>query len=414
MHRAGDQGQPDHRRRPRDRPRRRSWPRCASCSPTGRCRRRRSAPRWPSGSPTPATQLGQLARAASRRWSSCPPRGTLEGQRRRGLRVRRPLDRPAAGRARRRRRSCAATCARSARPPPPTSPPGRRSPGSARCSRRWTTWSRTRTRTARCSTTSPTAPIADEDAPAPVRLLGTYDNVWLSHAAPRPGHRPGGPERVDGRQRRRRATRSSSTAGSPASGGSIDGRVEVVATAAATADQAASESELDEEIARSRRLLALAHGRQRPWLSAQRGVRDSSAATAATPAVDVRSTSAPSRTATAPGRGERRDLVVGRARPRGRRRPRSGRRPGRRRRPSGAVASSCSTTARSAPATSATTSAVEASCGRPRGARTGAPAWPPRGRWRATSPATSRPARPSRPRRRARPPRARSAPRRSR
>ena len=27
------------------------------------------------------------------------------------------------------------------------------------------------------------APIADEDIPAPVRLLGTYDNVWLSHAA---------------------------------------------------------------------------------------------------------------------------------------------------------------------------------------------------------------------------------------
>jgi len=27
------------------------------------------------------------------------------------------------------------------------------------------------------------SPIADEDAPAPVRLLGTYDNVWLSHAA---------------------------------------------------------------------------------------------------------------------------------------------------------------------------------------------------------------------------------------
>lgn len=27
------------------------------------------------------------------------------------------------------------------------------------------------------------APIADEDAPAPVRLLGTYDNVWLSHSA---------------------------------------------------------------------------------------------------------------------------------------------------------------------------------------------------------------------------------------
>ena len=27
------------------------------------------------------------------------------------------------------------------------------------------------------------APIADEDTPAPVRLLGLYDNVWLSHAA---------------------------------------------------------------------------------------------------------------------------------------------------------------------------------------------------------------------------------------
>ncbi|KAA1417754.1 winged helix DNA-binding domain-containing protein [Nocardioides humilatus] len=26
------------------------------------------------------------------------------------------------------------------------------------------------------------APIADDDTPAPVRLLGTYDNVWLSHA----------------------------------------------------------------------------------------------------------------------------------------------------------------------------------------------------------------------------------------
>ncbi|GAA3829568.1 winged helix DNA-binding domain-containing protein [Nocardioides panacisoli] len=27
------------------------------------------------------------------------------------------------------------------------------------------------------------APVADEDAPAPVRLLGAYDNVWLSHAS---------------------------------------------------------------------------------------------------------------------------------------------------------------------------------------------------------------------------------------
>lgn len=29
----------------------------------------------------------------------------------------------------------------------------------------------------------PDGEIADEDAPAPVRLLGAYDNVWLSHAA---------------------------------------------------------------------------------------------------------------------------------------------------------------------------------------------------------------------------------------
>jgi hypothetical protein len=28
----------------------------------------------------------------------------------------------------------------------------------------------------------PDAPLADEDVPAPVRLLGTYDNLWLSHA----------------------------------------------------------------------------------------------------------------------------------------------------------------------------------------------------------------------------------------
>ena len=29
----------------------------------------------------------------------------------------------------------------------------------------------------------PDGEFADADAPAPVRLLGTYDNVWLSHAA---------------------------------------------------------------------------------------------------------------------------------------------------------------------------------------------------------------------------------------
>jgi hypothetical protein len=29
----------------------------------------------------------------------------------------------------------------------------------------------------------PGAPVADEDTPAPVRLFGTYDNLWLSHAS---------------------------------------------------------------------------------------------------------------------------------------------------------------------------------------------------------------------------------------
>jgi hypothetical protein len=29
----------------------------------------------------------------------------------------------------------------------------------------------------------PDGELADPDTPAPVRLLGTYDNVWLSHAA---------------------------------------------------------------------------------------------------------------------------------------------------------------------------------------------------------------------------------------
>ena len=29
----------------------------------------------------------------------------------------------------------------------------------------------------------PDGEFADDDVPAPVRLLGTYDNVWLSHAA---------------------------------------------------------------------------------------------------------------------------------------------------------------------------------------------------------------------------------------
>ncbi|MDO9458104.1 winged helix DNA-binding domain-containing protein [Nocardioides sp.] len=40
--------------------------------------------------------------------------------------------------------------------------------------------------------------IEEEDAPAPVRLLGTYDNVWLSHAARDRVTRPGGREAWSG------------------------------------------------------------------------------------------------------------------------------------------------------------------------------------------------------------------------
>ena len=43
------------------------------------------------------------------------------------------------------------------------------------------------------------APVADEDAPAPARLLGAYDNVWLSHA--RRDRRREAAD-LDGRQRR--------------------------------------------------------------------------------------------------------------------------------------------------------------------------------------------------------------------
>ena len=40
----------------------------------------------------------------------------------------------------------------------------------------------------------PDAPLADADEPAPVRLLGLYDNVWLSHA---------GRDRVTAKEKRR-------------------------------------------------------------------------------------------------------------------------------------------------------------------------------------------------------------------
>ena len=56
--------------------------------------------------------------------------------------------------------------------------------------------------------------------PAPVRLLGIYDNVWLSHAGRDRVTAPGQAQALDGRQRRRRARPSSSTACSRGCGGS--------------------------------------------------------------------------------------------------------------------------------------------------------------------------------------------------
>ena len=251
-------------------------------------RRRRSAPRWPSGSPTyPATQLGQLARSIAP-LVQLPPRGCWKGSGRRGLRVRRPLDRADRWASRTSRRSCAATCARSVRRPPPTSRRGRRHParpGAQGHGRPGPARGRGRQGALR----RPDGELADEDAPAPVRLLGTYDNVWLSHAA---RDRVTDPEArtawMGGTAPRR--TRSSSTAGSSASGGS---------TTAGSRSSDRCGTLTKTRAVRARRGDRPGRGAARP-LSPARAVRDSSAATAATPAVDVRSTSSPSRTATAP------------------------------------------------------------------------------------------------------------------
>ena len=97
------------------------------------------------------------------------------------------------------------------------------------------------------------APIADEDAPAPVRLLGSYDNVWLSHA---------GRDRVTRPEERKLWM---GAAGAQAKSvyvdgwlagqwGVVDGRVvmERMFRALTKAEQA----ELDEEVARVEALLA--------------------------------------------------------------------------------------------------------------------------------------------------------------
>ena len=98
----------------------------------------------------------------------------------------------------------------------------------------------------------PGAPYADEDTPAPVRLLGGYDNVWLSHADRSAHRRRRRPRPLGRRQRRASGTPSSSTASWPASGGT--------ATAASTSSCSAtspgpSAADLDAEVARTEAFL---------------------------------------------------------------------------------------------------------------------------------------------------------------
>ena len=98
----------------------------------------------------------------------------------------------------------------------------------------------------------PDGELADADAPAPVRLLGPYDNVWLSHAG---RDRVTDPEerKLDGRERRDR--RPLFVDGWLEGLWRVDdGRVEVVRTLRKLTR--AEQSELDEEIARVEALLA--------------------------------------------------------------------------------------------------------------------------------------------------------------
>ena len=171
-----------------------------------------SARPWPSASPTyPATQLGQLARSAAP-LVQLPPRGTWKGSggvvyQHVDRWVGRPSPSPTS------RTSCGATCGRSARPRPPTS----------------TAWSAVtrlgpvlkgmddlathEDENGKVLYDVPDGELADEDTPAPVRLLGAYDNVWLSHAGRDRVTDPETRTALDGRNGAS-AYRSSSTAGS--------------------------------------------------------------------------------------------------------------------------------------------------------------------------------------------------------
>ena len=225
---------------------------------------------------------------------------------------------------------------------------------------------------------------------------------------PRPGHRPRGADRLDGASTAPARARSSSTAGSIGLW-RRRGRPGRRRQTLRAADQGRA--------VRARRGDRPASRRCSPvdapvcdGVEPQRGgARDSSAAAAATPAVEVRSTSAPRRTATAPA-PRRSAATSSSVRP-----PSgpttttsSGRSPGRRAAASGAVAVLVQHDREVGRRDERHDVGGRRELARPRGARTGAPAWRPRGRWTASGRATWRPARPSRPRRCARPPTARS------
>ena len=100
----------------------------------------------------------------------------------------------------------------------------------------------------------PGAPIADADTPAPVRLFGYYDNVWLSHAS---RDRVTDPEKRKAQQGRNGAAAAPILVDGWLEGlwRVEDGRVAIVSMMRKLTKK--EQSELDEEIARVEAMLAL-------------------------------------------------------------------------------------------------------------------------------------------------------------
>ena len=280
--------------------------------------------RWPSGSPPTRPPSSASWPGRSLRWSRS--RRAARGRAVGGV-VYQYVDRwvgPTAGRARRRgdRPSLPAAFG-PASAADVTAWSGGHRPGPVL--KGWTTWWATRTRTARALRRAD-GELADEDAPAPVRLLGTTTTSGSPTPAATGSPTPKA-QRLDGRERRW-PHRSSSTAGSRGCGGST-GRVEIVER------WFRQRSELDDECGASgsRRGVGLrstpaglaefypgksARGRPRaargeggrpvepppgaPHRAQSAAASDRTAGQTArpAPAVEVRSTSAPSRTTAAP------------------------------------------------------------------------------------------------------------------